>query len=516
MKITSSSNTAITAATPKIIETANGFLINTQYYTKENLSAVALEFLRISGSPYAVNTSRQLYLQSANWRFPNDEVEVFKDSHFENRYYVRVSGGYVETTTINTYLVTLEESYNNEFKCLNIYTLTDGVITSFVDQDENFLYFESRTSNSTNLYAFNKNTFAAVSKWAAQTQSRGYVKLTKTHSDDSNIYFTYFNEQNIYSLIFNKSTQTTTVSTGLYRGEETELVSNILTVISDDPYVVDENTSGVYFFNSIDANQPIDLYCYDRTKSLTEGFTMKHVEIVWNEEKSQIDFAVGSLNNTIRMFINEVDNVKYLNLVSYQINFAANSTYIQNQGIYTFRIDSDTKLTFTGFNPIDQTKLIGGFIYDKSKQHLIVSKLNAFQILKFNKELALYESTSFEVPSCYSVGLDELQRIWYIKTDSSMHMINMQDAQSVNIKFEKPYYDYAGTSIETFITFSAINYLDEEFKGTFELILDGPAVFTENSNNVLKFDYNGGEEQIGVTILGASPITVYPKFIKTL
>ena len=93
-------------------------------------------------------------------------------------------------------------------------------------------------------------------------------------------------------------------------------------------------------------------------------------------------------------------------------------------------------------------------------------------------------------------------------------MVNLEDAQSVEIKFENEYYDYTGTSINTYITFSALNYLDEDFPGIFELSIEGPAVFSENNNSVLQFNYNGnGPQQIGVTITGASPITIYPKFI---
>ena len=40
MKISSSTYTTITGIVPKVIETAKGFLLNTQYYTKEKLVPV--------------------------------------------------------------------------------------------------------------------------------------------------------------------------------------------------------------------------------------------------------------------------------------------------------------------------------------------------------------------------------------------------------------------------------------------------------------------------------------------
>lgn len=519
MRITSSTNTAISGASPKVVETSNGFLINTQYYTKERLSAVALEFLRTSGSPYALSIRKQLFLQTPGasaimWRFPNDEVDIFKDSKYENRFYARVIGGYVEDTIVFSYLLTIEESEDKEFRCLYITPFSGFTITGIVDQDDNFLYLTTRSTGGAAIYTMNKTTFALSSK-VTMTSTRNYVNLTKIYNNDTDIYFMYYADQSIYTLIFNKSTQTHTVTTAIYRGKEETPGSGTLTVLNDSPYHIDDNTSGLFLFNYADPVQPIDLYCYDRSKSSDIAFDMKPVNIIWNDAKSQIDFTTTSIQNTIRMFISEFDDAKYLNLVSYQANFTG-ATYASIQGVYTFRIDSDIQLTFTGFEPLDRAKLIGGFIYDESKEHLIVSKQNAFQIFKFNKTKLVYEATSLEIPSCYSVGLDELQRIWYIKTDSSTHMINMEDAQSVDIRFEKQYYDFTGTGIDTYITFSALNYLGELFKGKFELTISGPAVFTDDGSNILTFDYDGETKQIGLTILGASPVTIYPKFIKTI
>lgn len=519
MRITNASNTAITSATPKVVETANGFLINTQYYTKERLSAVALEFLRSNGSPYALSVRKQLFLQaqpSSNlWRFPDDEVEITKDSTYENRYYARVISGYIESSNIGTYLLAIEETANNEFRCLSIIPFDSMSIRGIVDQDDNYLYINTISSSSCAIYALNKSTFVSVNKWNVSTTVRSYIDLTKIHSDDNNIYFMYYSDQSAYTLVFNKSTLSGTISTPIFRGKDTAVTGVAMTVLSDTPYEIDKNTSGLFLFNYADPIQPIDLYYYDRSKSLSDGFDMDPVNIIWNDSKSQIDFNTGFVVNTIRIFISEFDNVKYLNVASYRNSFSA-TDYINIQGIYTFRIDSKDQLTFVGFCPVDRSKSFSGFIYDESKEHLIISKLNSFQIFKFNKTSLVYENTGIEMPSCYSVGLDELQRIWYIKTDTSTHMINMEDAQSVDIKFEKQYYDFTGTSIDTYITFSALNYMGEQFKGKFELTISGPAVFTDDGSATFTFNYEGEIKQIGLTILGASPVTIYPKFIKSV
>lgn len=511
MKITSSSNTTITSITPKVIEAAHGFLLNTQYYTKEKLIPIPFETCKIQGSPYSLSIRKQLNLQAYSWSFPNDEAGIFKDSTYPNRYYMRVLEGYISGNRI-TRIIIFEETENGEVNILEMPSLGDYQLLEFIGQDNTNIYYTARTNTTCGIFYMNKLTYA-ISTAATIASTHSYSQHKKIYEDDIHIWFIYYHLQNMYCSSFNKVTKVYTASSAIYRGQETATANLLLTNLNDTPYQVDDNTYGLFLINAADQEQPIDLYLCDTSKVVTSGFSMQSVNITWNNDKSKIELQTGTIANTVRSFIAEFDGVKYLNVVTYQVNFS-DATWIPTQGIYTFRIESSTELTFTGYNQIDGTKQIGGFIYDESKEHLIVAKQNAFQILKFNSTTLKYESTNFEITRCYSVGLDELQRVWYIKTDSSVHMINLEDAQSVEIEFEKEYYDYTGSAINTYINFSALNYLNEEFIGIFELTISGPAIFAENSSNVLRFNYDGtGKQQIGITITGASPITIYPKFI---
>lgn len=513
MKISSSTNTTITSVTPKVIETSKGVLLNTQYYTKEKLSPIPFETCSIIGSPYSLSIRKQLFLQNYSWNFINDEMGIIKDSNHENRYYMRIIEGYIVGNR-HTGLIVFEETENNKINIIKEINLGDAQAIEIADQDDNYLYMFVRSGNKNYINILDKNDYTLTSTYNVAS-SYHYISFKKIYSDDMYIYFMFIYNQNVYTSSFNKLTHTYTDSSPIYRGQDTTAVNYPLTNLSDTVYKIDENTYGLFLYNAGNQEQPLDLYMYDKSKTITEGFTMQHVNITWNSNKNKIDYIDDGINsyNTIRNFITEFNGVKYLNVFVYKMDYA-DSTYIPIQGIYTFRIDSATNLTFTGYNQIDGAKHIIGFMYDESKEHLIVAKQNTFQILKFNQNTLKYESTNFEISNCYSVGLDELQRIWYIKTDSSVHMINLEDAQSVEIDFEKQYYEYTGITINTYIEFSALNYLNEEFTGTFELTINGPAVFTENNNETLRFTYNGaGKQQIGITITGASPITIYPKFI---
>lgn len=513
MKITSSSNTTITDIAPKVAETANGFLLNTQYYTKEKLVPVPFEICDLYGSPYSLCTRKQLYLQSYSWNFSNDEIGILRDNIYPNRYYIKTLTGYVSGSR-ETRMYVIEETENGEVKILSSYNAGDYQFLNFVDQNEHYIFWTVRNEKIFYLYRMDKKTFSVTSTWSSSSTSYNYGRLEKIHSDETNIYFIYFYNQNIYALSIDKNTFKATTSSAIFRGQSTNTSANYsLSNLADDPYQIDENTYGVYLYNAADPAQPLDLYQYDTSQTFANGFKMQKATITWNDKKSEITFSGSAVINIYRNFIAEFNGIKYLNVMVYQENFGS-SSMTSYQGLYTFRIDSPTSLVFTGFNPIDETKQIGGFIYDDSREHLIVAKQNAFQILKFNQTTLKYESTNFEIPACYSVGLDELQRIWYLKTDSSVHMINLEDAQSVEIEFEKEYYDYTGSIINTYINFSALNYLGDEFSGIFELVISGPAVFAENNSSTLRFTYSGtGKQQIEITITGASPITIYPKFI---
>ena len=409
MKITSSSNTTITDIAPKVIETGNGFLLNTQYYTKEKLVPVPFETCDLYGSPYSLCTRKLLYLQAFSWLFPQDEFGIVRDTTYPNRYYMRTLSGFVSGST-ETRLITFEETENGEITILNNYTMSGYQVLNFIDQDSNYIYWTLRNEKNVYLYRMHKTTFSVTSTYThAPTYAYGY--LTKIHSDDTYIYLMYYTAQSVYTITISKISFTTATSTGIYRGEETAQTNYQFTNIADDAYQVDENTYGIYSYNMADTAQPLDLYQYDTSKTLVNGYTMQSVTITWNDKKSEIAFLnTGALTNTQRNFIAEFNGVKYLNVVMYQANYTT-ANYIPYQGIYTFRIDSPTALTFTGYNQIDGAKQIGGFIYDESREHLIVAKQNAFQILKFNQTTLKYESTNFEIPACYCVGLDELQSL---------------------------------------------------------------------------------------------------------
>lgn len=512
MKIFEGNNTTASVESPKAIETGKGFLLNTQYYEKENIIPVPFEFAYIAGTRYALSLKKHMYLQAYSWSDSANKFCIQEDITNPGRYYCRTFNGYISGSRVE-YLLTFEEK-DGEITILNNTSHGDAQLLDIVDQNDTYIYLTERGNLTQYLTRKNKKTYATetVNSVAATNNYGHYVKV---YSDDEIIVLGRYVNGNYSFINYNKTTNTATASTNLWRGASTITTAINGSIIMDKDSIVkiDDKNYGFYGFNIDNPEQPIDLYYVD-VDTLTP--VMQHFTIIWNSDVTQftIDNSVYSLHNRYVLWTLETGGKKYLNVGVYNQNFE-NTKHIAEQGIYTFILDEvNYTATFTGYNQIDSLAQIHGMLLDNSKSHVIIGKLNAFQIVKFDTLTQKYENTNDAIPFCYDVGFDELDRIWYTKTDLSVHLINLQDAQSVQISFEKSYYEYTGSSITTYINFSALNYLNENFVGTFELVLDGPAIFVENNTKKLTLNYDGnGITQIAISITGASPITVYPKFI---
>lgn len=499
---------------PKVIETGKGFLINGHYYTKNTLSPVPFEAIQCGGSKYELLIHKHLYLDVYSWNEPNSELGIIQDSNNKNKYYISVPNGYKEGTRAH-YLLGMEEK-NNAAERLTSVNIGDIQIMKLIDQDDNYLYFNCRGDKITYLYRFSKtaNTFGAIHTTSTYTYNLPYME--KLYSDETYIYTFSQLDNNYVFYQYNKTTNTSLYTPNIKSGVE----KTYYTTRFNTPVHIKDKIYGFYVFTPADLTQPIMMCTYDTsipivTSGTNNGaMTSTSVNITWNNEIDRVrKLVTNSVYSIYQTDILEINNKKYLNLFVYNQAYE-NVSNASVQGIYTFLIKSTYELEFKGFAPCDTASQFGGFIASENKRHLILAKQNAFQIMKFDINIEKYVDAGFDITNCTSVGFDELYRIWYEKSDTSIHLINLYDAQSIQIKFEKNYYEYSGATISTYIEFSALNYLNEDMEGTFNLLMTGSAIFADNNTNELTFYYNGtGKMQIPINITGANPITIYPKYI---
>lgn len=503
----------IDGLTPKVVETGNGFLLNTQYYLKNNLSPVPFEHARIYGSPYQLNLHKSLHCISYSWNRSYREFPMMKDDFIPGRYYIITQSGFV-TGDRKTFLSTIDEK-NGKCNILRAdLNYGDIQFLEYIYQTDKYLYFTGISDKTWYLYRYDKvNNTSTTCITLGYTYSRPNAKLL--YADDQYFFFASYSDNNIaitrYNVIANS--QITAIT---YRGQMTTTVNYNLTQILQT-IQISPNEYGIYAYNCGQPDQPLGIYTVDITKNFTTTFadacTYIPCNITWNDDKNEISYntATHSLNTYYEMFIHEVNNTKYLQICVHNKNFE-NAAYIPYQGIYTFEIIDNENFDFISYNQIEGTQQVNGYMFDDTYTICVVAMNQSFRIYKFSDITKNYEHTGTELSYIYNVGLDENGRLWYNLTDGSVHLVNLSDAQDVTIKFEKIYYEYTGSTIETYITFKALTYVGIDATGTFRLILEGPAVFQENNKKELYIDYVS-ELMIPIKITGAAPITVYPKYI---
>jgi hypothetical protein len=101
-----------------------------------------------------------------------------------------------------------------------------------------------------------------------------------------------------------------------------------------------------------------------------------------------------------------------------------------------------------------------------------------------------------------------------MKSDTSVHVHNLDDPQEVIMKFEHNHYSYEGQDILSYISFEAKSFSNEVPVGKYVLKLQGNAIFKDSGTNTLEIQYSGGIRKIDFYVVGPKTITCYADFIK--
>lgn len=503
----------IDGLTPKVVETGQGFLLNTQYYLKNNMSPVPFEHARLYGSPYQLNLHKSLHCIAYSWNRSYREIPFVKDNYVAGRYYIFSQSGFVQSDR-HLYSSTMDEA---DGKC-NITRASidwgDAQFLEYVYQDEQFVYFTCIADKTWYLKKYDKYNNTATNCFnIACTYSRPNAKLL--YADDQFFYFASYSDNNISITRYNRVANTQ-ITASTYRGQMTTTVNYNLTQILQT-IQISETEYGVYAYNCGDTAQPLGLYSVDVSKTFTttwaDACTYTPCVITWDEDHDSLRYntAIHGINTYYETFVHTVDDKQYLQVCIHNKNFE-NAAYIPYQGIYTFEVVDYNTLTFISYNNLETLQQINGYMFDDSQTICVAAINQGFKVYKFSNITKNYEYTGVELTYIYNVGLDENGRLWYTKLDGSVHLVNLSDAQDVEIKFEKEYYEYTGSVINTFVTFRAFTYTGEDAAGTFRLIIEGPAIFRETNSREINIDY-AHEIVIPIQITGAAPITIYPKYI---
>lgn len=539
-----------TITVPKVIETKNGMIFNGHYYNKDNLAPVAFEYLILDKNCVrnTLNTNKRLRptaLSSCSeiW----NEDTIIADKYEPNIFYSII----YNKSDFN--IVKYKEA-QNKIELITSINIDSGY-DKYLGQDKRYLYYSFRgseaMSGSTN-YIFNGKTISGFNKVSAFIQIGKIDKQDLSNTQLNKCYYFYrdgflsiptvieiYEDSNyIYygsftSIVTNYFGDRTRIPLKLviYRIVKSnsfiEEIKSDIQISTDeiynfidnkDVFKISDNAIGFYLLNlSSEANEinPFKLIKVNFDEMVVDNMiTVEEVTFTWNDQiKQSLSVFPDGVLYSYETFITKVNNKSYISIIMYQNADQYVTEQIVNQGIYTFEIIDFNNLKLTNYNRISDS-VLKGYLLSKDRSFLIVSSANNTIFMKFDTEKGCFKITSTieEVP--LSIGLDLSERVWIMKANNEVDVYSMSNPTDFNMKFEKDYYDYVGTNIETFITIEAKNFLGEYININVELTIDGNAKFKDNSSSVIKITTpSDGELNIPVIITGSNQITVCPKIL---
>lgn len=369
------------------------------------------------------------------------------------------------------------------------------------------------------MYKISKQNLSLASIYSALGYVGGITTSIKIFGNDSYIYSGFFANKdtgnyppyfNIIRLIKDKnSVENIKLDIPMAKNG----VHNFFNI--NDTFRITDNIVGFYLISLIDITSPLKLIKLNFNEAIISNMvTIEDVTFTWNKDiKESLSVFPNDNFYAYGTFMTIIGDKNFLNIIMYQTSNQYVTEQVINQGLYTFEIIDSNKLELTNYNQISDC-VLKGYLLSKDRSFVVVSTADNTVFMKFDAEAKCYKITNTLEGVTTCIGLDLSERVWIMKADNEVDVYSMSNPTDFNMKFEKDYYDYVGTDIETFITIEAKNFLGEYINTNVELSIDGNAKFKDNNNSVIKISTpSDGKLNIPVIITGSNQITVYPKIL---
>lgn len=474
---------------PKMVETSNEFIINSQVYDKDTLD------------PKKFNN---LYIQSAtNDIFMNIHAKVNVNNH--SKYYTKDC--IITDKYDPNYSFTMFCDTNGLFRVFKFINKNNKLeIYKELTATYSFLYFEIYSQDVNYIYAYScnkeyENNIFKVNKETLQITSVNivskYSNLTLLKDTPLYIYYSYSKgADNFYIGRYNKSDNS---KTDIYNdnglGEktcwsvfscmqlnETEIISlrtarsfNNLSIdkLLLKKYIIDYDFEKVYYKNlELDCSLIPDKYIprIDSTTYFTQChyFTIKNKEyfIFWNKGDKKLYLASKTSENVYTIT---------------QIYEFANSYY-------------------------------GLIVYNDKT--LILYNSNSIDFLSFRTLEEKFELSTSLKGGFTSIGIDKSQCIWVQNIEGSVDIVGLNVPTIAEALFIDQQLNYENSDIETFVEVFCKNFNGDLLVANLEIFLNGPIVFsdTKSKKRIVKTSSNN-TIRIPVTITNSGIIETNIKIL---
>lgn len=547
MELIPSSNTTLTTHTPKIIETPNNLIINSQHYNKATLQPIPMKFTSW-GCQY-----KHLFLKTRiDW---NNEI---------HRYYNIISCHRVN----NTPYIWISKDNPNRFYSLADHSsyrtdCDDKVLRYLEEQDDKINFLQAavcynnyginqtsdsnyRAKNDLNILCETNTYFIAARK--TQHFSRGYnSENPKYYYGLNTIQLLRINKTNLTSYTIVQESYTD------YGGNTSPDYENNFTIAGNYYYLESKpNSEIVYLAKRWKSN--IQILKYDATTNILTGLytytnnyyrTMSNAIKVGDYYYALIDnyIAGAAIEHTyafikIKLDINTdkvigevipIDNGPYTTMVTrnYSLSvvnsletFSVNGKdYItctmfatdfelnaENHFHATIRLD-DTQGTVTDYIPLNMG--CRGVLNYVEPTTCVFLLYNSFAFYAFDSTAEKFVLT-YNSPGIYkTIGFDMMNRFYALSTAYSVEMLTYYSPVILKADFEEEIYNKVSDKVETKIYFYAKNFSNEFINTNVTIKLIGGAIFKDNGKTTIETNTaDTGIKELPVTITGNGRIQV--------
>lgn len=519
--------TTITGAIPKIVETPDHFIMNSQLYEKQTLKPLPMKFAIPMNTGYndiVLNTSVQdMYLthfsdttcirqcqRIGNYRNiirdkfdPNLFFIITKYNSYDHQMIIRLrqnSDGYT-IEQILTDIGNQEWGHKEDFKIL-FETDTDFVYEQHYDYASHHIKDHGYTGCG--IGKMNKKTFTRT---YYQRSDRWYTSQSYCLESFNDIgYILKSNLNTFYIYKINTSANT------FQQIGSTLIIPSGKTVTSNPIKIGD-----CYYFlaDNYDAANNYHQYAFIKLKldTNTDTYEYEFIKIPNYLDFEMDSTGAGTLNisecvwHQLQPF--EANGNTYVSCTIYAGYSGSNNSAFKHQHKHVL-----FKMTDNGFRILHIERFTDGckgvlFVNDDYKKPVFVT-VNSCLFYTFDEDSEIIVNTHKIGGVFKVVGFDTLGRFIMMHKDNTVDILTDTNASTLLADFDQELYNKDNTSeIDTTVSFYAKNFLDEFLETSVTLTLSGPVVFKENGEKTLKIStLKTGVRTVPVVITGYGSIEV--------
>lgn len=515
------SKSVITQTVPRIVETPEHLIINTQVHDKASLKPVPLKFNAVSvpttysSLNYCIWTygnstiGRTLFLHTGN----NKNQKIYRDTTDSNIFY-----NLFKYSNYGTKIIKFKKEENNiseqwaveygDSPVGSCGTPSYGNDIQIIYQNDLYIFFILKNSwgngwsggkDAYNIMKYNKKTNSLENILNFGTEGREAAihnyQFMEYHNDNVYFYKQNGNAHTIYK--FNLSTN---LLTTLFTFTNT----NGLTVI-DNPIKI-----GDYYYiirdNYLQSGK--HEYCFYKIKLDITTDTVTQDVINVNLNGYVLDTANGEVLSGIGEGVYHTLNTLKSNGKEYilcTVHSTPNQNYYPNQHKHIVFEVTDTEIIVK--DVIIFSNGCKGVLEYINSSTLVFLYTDSIAFYRFDSTKEKYILTYRKSGIFNTIGFDTLNRFYMQHNTSAIDVMTSMNACILKADFADEYYTSINTDTE--ISFYAKNFLDEYLSTDVKITLLGPVQFKDDKSKIkIVKTSDAGIKTLPVTIIGSGRIEV--------